>query len=589
MQTKTRMALSMIFVVMLTAVLFVGIVTIAGAAINPGDVCAIYVDGTPENDVGYTSFEGAFGFADAHSGQTIYLLTDVVCDSHVVVGNALTLDFKRHSLTFENNKALMVSTGGDLTVIDGGTLTLGGLWAYGGSLDVTADIVSTNDVGVYAQDSSLVKITGNVTSQSGYGVETRHAGTTVTVIGNVHALGGNDYGVKANTGTTVNVTGTVAADDSDGVYASGVGATVSVTNGVTASRTGVYAEDGATVEVGGNISAGWNGVFADGAGTLVKIAGSIKAPEHGVYAVDSATVRVTGGGIVTITNCGIYADSAATVEVDADIAADNCGVIAYGEGTTVTVVGTLSGSCEDGVFASSGAVVTLTGDILASKDGIHAAPGSKVTLNGNITCLASEDLAYNFGGILVSTESTVTVSGDITVSGAGGCGVNAWGTGVALVGGNITAEGLGAIGVCVEESAQVTVEGIISAPLYIGNRLWIDEHYELAGILTQTDNDELSSKDGYRQYRLASFYGNDAFAYVWVKDSVDEGDKDGNNDNGGRESDKKDTTQHKGDDIGADTGDRNNLLGWGAMSFVSALGVCGSLYWRKTKHEKDIK
>ncbi|MCL2881813.1 MAG: hypothetical protein FWF45_02825 [Coriobacteriia bacterium] len=230
----------------------------------------------------------------------------------------------------------------------------------GSKVTVDGNISATGDssVGVVAEDGSTVAVNGKITTD-GDGVDTFDSGTSVTVVGSIKSV--NGYGIWAGDSSTVKVTGNV-----DGRYCGAYaydGATVIVKGNITsADGVGVDAEDsGTTVTVIGDISIA--GVHCDAIyndGSIVKAMGNLIATGQsgwGVEAFGGSTTTVNGN-IKTSDGAGVFASDGGTVVtvngmVDAAFASDE----AYTYG---------------GVDAESGAAITINGNVKVATNGLSS-------------------------------------------------------------------------------------------------------------------------------------------------------------------------------------------------------------------------
>ena len=299
-----------------------------------------------------------------------------------------------------------------------------------GSLIVYGDITAAYD-GVNAATGANVVVYGDIDAALN-GVNATDPSTTVTVEGNINAIGG--YGI-------------VAEDD----------ASVEAYGDITAGDVAVWATSGAKVNVGTDtvpisITAGTEGIHAEVSGTIVNLYGDIDAGINGIQAENGASVEATG-----------------------EIMAVQDGISALGTGTTVTVVGDIDADL-NGIETKNSATVKLTGNINAGMAGVYA-DSATAEVVGNITS------AMN--GIFATNSSIVNLEGDITVSGP-------------------SAEA----GVFSMEGAEVTVDGTITAPQYIAFYVSGTGTYYVG----DTDYDLASSKPGFLEYT-----GGDPLSWVWVR------------------------------------------------------------------------
>ena len=425
-----------------------------------------------ETGVQFTSIEAALPVVT--SGQTIILITDVKLTDDLYFDNGVTF-------TFDTNEFELDFDEFGLEVSDGSKVNFVGcdMFKNLGWIDVT-------DTGTQAEfDSSLVLF------------EYLWVGYTAVAIVNGSLKTFGNHGVFAQYGATVTIDGDIDTEGFDGVHAES-GAKVTVTGDITALKD--------------------DGVSAYGADTEVIVIGSIDA-RYGIYAGNGAKVTVTGG-----------------------ITAGYHGILVSTGGAEVTVNSNIVVSESDGVRASAGAVVTVNGNITTlgnSAAGVYAQVGAMVTVNGNIDAVAVGIVAFDGGtevvvngnivsgntGVYADTEDgslSVIVSSNIT---AAFVGVDAWGTVVVFVGGDIVVtdevdedDDWYNCGVFVAFGAEVTVDGTITAPNYVGFLIPFAGEYEPRFYYLEIDeNTSPSGLTGYFQYDDEGKY--DMFgSYVWVKD-----------------------------------------------------------------------
>ncbi|MCL2745474.1 MAG: hypothetical protein FWE48_00020 [Coriobacteriia bacterium] len=278
----------------------IGIEALSG--VLPGDVVAIYVDGTTANDIGFTSLSAAISAAPV--GATIYFLGNVTEATTIIVNSDLTLDFRGHNLTTSGISILGANT--EFTILGGGTLN-----------------ASLNGVFTTAANPTIV-INANIDAGS-IGISTGlGSGGTVVVNGNVV---GETVAISAGSGTTsITVNGDVRG--TTGVLASGGGA-IRVNGSVTGTTaSAINASGSATVIVGGNVSTAAN--LAAAITTLgtssVTVNGNVASSGDlgGINASGDSRVNITGDITVTSTSllaAGVSSSGNAQVRVTGDITA----------------------------------------------------------------------------------------------------------------------------------------------------------------------------------------------------------------------------------------------------------------------------
>ena len=112
-----------------------------------------------------------------------------------------------------------------------------------------------------------------------------------------------------------------------------------------------------------------------------------------------------------------------------------------------------------------------------SNNGIWASYESIVTINADITGLVSGNSPAN--GVYAE-NSTVTVNGNVSVSGAGSTGINAIEDAVVTVNGNVSASGSGSHGVMATDSSTVTIDGTVTGDIFL-NGADTNVHFNRSG------------------------------------------------------------------------------------------------------------
>ena len=168
----------------------------------------------------------------------------------------------------------------------------------------------------------------------------------------------------------------------------------------TDSRTTALRVNGGAAEVKGNVTGKGNAVWAE-QGAAVNVSGDVWSDSWAIYAADAGT-EVSVGGDVSGRNPAVFATAGSEVKVEGNITSSNrYGVEAYQIGTSVDVGGDVSG----GVMAGKGAEVTVKGDVSGSA-GVFSYDGGSASINGNV---------YGQTGVDAFTGGVVNVGGDIIV------------------------------------------------------------------------------------------------------------------------------------------------------------------------------
>ena len=286
----------------------------------------------------------------------------------------------------------------------------------------------------------------NITTASGAGLEVRQSASLTTSGAGTLNISGFIYGIYAEQGATVSITGNVSATgghsesagDAIGIYAfESAGIPVAVTvNGDVSGYVGVIVASGAEVTVTGSVTGVGAGLRVLNGG-VVSITGSVSAS---TVSADSCVMMFSGtvhiGGSVTATGTdsdGIYAANNATLTVGGNVSAVRHGISAYSSDVTITGgVTTSSSDSSYTAYAGTSSVLTISGGVTGAGDcGVVAETSGKVTVTGNIQ-------SY-YTGIRAATGGEVFALGDVTADGTVGVGVNAYETGEATVDGTIHA------------------------------------------------------------------------------------------------------------------------------------------------------
>jgi len=179
----------------------------------------------------------------------------------------------------------------------------------------------------------------------------------------------------------------------------------------------------------------------------------------------------------------------ANLSVGGSITAAGFGINAY-DNAQVNVSGGISAASGEGVFADDGAQVTVSGGINAADgNGVvaanHGAIITTVTVTGNI--FAGDQDSVGYAGI-VCAGAIVTINGNVK---ADSIGVFA---------------GPGSLDDQTSSPAQVTINGTLTAPVYI--LVSADENGDIE--YTEADYVTPTTKVGYRTFT-------DGFNSVWVQ------------------------------------------------------------------------
>lgn len=217
----------------------------------------------------------------------------------------------------------------------------------------------------------------------------------------IYSLRGNLY---VNGEGALNVIAGQGIDYGVYVYASEVTVgNVTCTDGGTA----IYATDGGSVEITGDVSAKGENAYSIECfgGCTVKVSGNVNAEGH--------------------TSCGIYAESYngqnALVEVGGNVIVsgdDSRAAFLNADYTVLKVQGnvTVTGAGASGISAGGGdgenrCTAIIYSDVAAPKDGVNAWDGADVRVYGNVTVTDKYATAVSATGALVQLRGNVTSEG----------------------------------------------------------------------------------------------------------------------------------------------------------------------------------
>lgn len=325
----------------------------------------------------------------------------------------------------------------------------------------------------------------NITTASGAALEVKqNASLTTTGIGALNASG-FIYGIYATEGAIVDITGNASATGGHseqwgsaiGVYAyesDGIPVTVTV-NGNVSGYDGVIVLSGAEVSINGNITAEHVAGKAMSGGSLTVSGDTSNTVLGTCIEVHNGTIHIGGNVTSTgINSSGIYAADGSVLTVSGGISAVYHGITAYN--TDADIEGSVSTSSTISnytAYAGNSAVINIRGDITGTGDcGAWAENSGKVTVTGTIQSCCT--------GIRVSNGGEVFALGNVMADNTVGVGANAYSAGYA------------------------TIDGTIQA-----NKAMIFGESDGA-LLTPT------TKNGYLTYSD----GEDYPSFIWIKDSI---------------------------------------------------------------------
>lgn len=357
------------------------------------------------------------------------LITALVLVLLMTVGNPLTAvaaswdvtdsDGVFNAFATDTDAEVIINMQNDINMDTGLVANEGQNYVINGNGNTISDVILSGE--------GSVDINADVTGEENYAALEVYGQTDVSVTGDVT---GEYSGIYAGEGSTVTVEGDVTAED--GAAISAYGSDVTVTGDVTGEYAGIYADEGSTVTVEGNVT-------SNEGSAIVTFAPSEETPEETPE----------------------EAPEAAVVTVDGNVTANN-GTAIHAMDGTVEVTGDVSGFT--GISASGDAVVNVTGDVsgidAANSEmnligiAIEAYESAKITVDGNVSggdgYLTEEEMqnpeGYSDGGtaIFAAGEAVVTVTGDVAGGDSmgtfsyGGTGINATEEATVTVEGNVT-------------------------------------------------------------------------------------------------------------------------------------------------------
>jgi len=278
------------------------------------------------------------------------------------------------------------------------------------------------------------------TSTNGAALEVKQNSSLTTTGSGTFNASGFIYGIYAVEGAVVNITGNVSATlsrSASGIYAfESAGVPVSVTvNGDVSGYTGFIAASGAEIVVNGNITGGSAGFRVLNGGD-VYVSGNVSSSGASENCISIYTGAVLVGGNVTATgdgSNGIYVSNNSTLTVLGSIFAIQHGISAYT--SHVVITGNISTSLAESsytVYAGNSTEMNIGGHVVGNGDvGVVAETSSKVTVTGNIQSL--------YCGIRVSQSGEVFAKSDVIADATVGVGVNAYSVGKTTIDGTIRA------------------------------------------------------------------------------------------------------------------------------------------------------
>jgi len=284
----------------------------------------------------------------------------------------------------------------------------------------------------------------NITTASGAALEVKQNASLTTAGAGTVSASGFIYGIYATEGAKIDITGNVSATggyspaqgSAIGVYAyESYGIPVIVTvNGNVSGYDGVIVLSGAEVIINGDITAEQvaGKVMSEG---ILTVSGDTSNTGLGTcIEVHNGTIHI--GGNVTSTgidSSGIYAANGSVLTVSGSISAVCHGITAYNTDADISgSVSTSSAASSYTTYAGDSAVISIGGDVTGTGDcGVWAETSGIVTVSGTIQSC--------YTGVLVSASGEVFALGNVIADNTAGVGVNAYSAGYATIDGTIQA------------------------------------------------------------------------------------------------------------------------------------------------------
>ncbi|MBR4668372.1 MAG: hypothetical protein IKO76_06415 [Butyrivibrio sp.] len=309
--------------------------------------------------------------------------------------------------------------------------------ADGQELTIDEDVVTTDAHGVVAINDSDVVVNGSITAEGTY-VENQWP----------YAVSGVD------------------ADASD----------VVVEGDIKADGKGIFAQNGAYVEAGGDVTGKEAGISARGTDTVVVVTdGNVDADKDGdhptaVIAEDGALVDITGNvtsyamsnsnGFFTFGD-GIIARGDAFVHVDGNVSSTGWAIAA--DDSDVTIEGDVKGFNGVALNAQNGSNIIVNGNVSAGRSAIIAVGDtSNIRILGNVE--VKQPIVSNPVGISINGDQNIFVVGDVTSNTGNTVQINldeANGSGKLILNGTVGGEKAG-LYITADETSGITGTAVLN-------------------------------------------------------------------------------------------------------------------------------
>ncbi len=464
--------------------LHTGLTTVAGGTLAEGAnnalaTGAVRVTGGATFDIG--AFSDTVGTVTLTNGTitgTSGVLTGTGATSYAVEDGTISAILGGTGGLTKANSGLVTLTRANsytgATTINGGVLSVSSLANGGTASNIGA---STSTAGNLVLGGGILQYTGasvatdrNYTLTAGTtgSIDVSNAATTLTVggasaatTGALTKLGSGTLaftGANANTGTTTIRAGTLQVGNGGATGALGTGA---VTN---LGRLILNRSNAATVA---NVVSGFGELIQQGTGTTTLTGASTytgaTAVNAGMLQLGAAN-RIADASAVTVAS-GATFNLANFSETVGSIA--GAGNVALGSGT-LTSGGSNASTTFSGLISGAGGL-TKAGTGTLTLSGANTYGGTTTVNAGTLVAAGGAALGAASGGTTVTAGATLNVANvalaeSIALNGVGVAGAGALtGTGTASVSGGVTLAGAGTIGTT-SAGSSLTLTGVVSAP-----------------------------------------------------------------------------------------------------------------------------
>ncbi|MBT3579014.1 MAG: hypothetical protein HN501_03385, partial [Waddliaceae bacterium] len=358
------------------------------------------------------------------AGSAIYLYSDnsiTITEDLTVNGNFLLYSYG--SLATEAitvNSMIMYALDGDATIAGDLTMTGSLVLLSLGNINTASNITATS----YIQIASLETVlTGNIIS-SGSNVGISANDGSITTTGNITAGGGYAY---ADATENISMTGDILADEEIDLIAEG---TLTTTGTITSNTDYVYLDGTTSVTTSGEISARYEvDLLSEGTITLggaITSASTFGLYTTGAIAINAEISGVTSGIDITSETIDIAANisGATTIELEPYSTTSSIGIGADATGDynlTATEIARLQNGFTGITIGKSSGKHAITVNAITFNDPttIRTPSGGSITVDGQITMSGADALVIDGSGATTTLNADiVTAGGTITISDA---------------------------------------------------------------------------------------------------------------------------------------------------------------------------